>query len=150
VIAGPGGSSNSVEEFDYNNETWCQFHQPSTSIFCTHRSQKSKKTDNLTVFFTHLGSARIKAVCREMMKLTSGVNFIKLVSPIKKLSAHRVWQKNCRSISPTIDSPRKLTTMFPHFWLNFLQDLPNLCAVCQYMLMLFILFSREKSSRVCW
>jgi hypothetical protein len=33
----------------------------------------------LTVFFTLLGSASIKAVCRTLMKLSPGVNFINIL-----------------------------------------------------------------------
>jgi len=47
--------------------------------FYTNRSQKHiKKTDNLTIFFALLGSARIKADFRKLMKLTPGVNFINI------------------------------------------------------------------------
>ncbi len=45
-----------------------------TNIFmpslCLHGAQKRKKIDDLTAFFTLLGSARIKAVCRTLMKLS--------------------------------------------------------------------------------
>jgi len=37
--------------------------------FCARRSQKHKKTAHLTVFFTLLGSAGVKVVCRTLMKL---------------------------------------------------------------------------------
>ncbi len=42
------------------------------SSFHTRRSQKCKKTDDLTVFFALQGSACAKAACRTMMKLTPG------------------------------------------------------------------------------
>ncbi len=45
--------------------TWAQFHQ---HIYAR-RSQKHKKTDDLTVFFTLMGSASVKDVCRTLMKL---------------------------------------------------------------------------------
>jgi len=49
----------------------CQFHQRSTYSFYAHRSQKRKKdTDDLTVFFTLLGSTSAKAVRSTLMKLT--------------------------------------------------------------------------------
>jgi len=35
----------------------------------------AKKTDNLTAFFVHLGSARVKAAHRTLMKLTPGFHF---------------------------------------------------------------------------
>jgi hypothetical protein len=34
--------------------------------------KRAKKTDNLTEFFMLLGSARVKAACRILMKLTPG------------------------------------------------------------------------------
>ena len=51
---------------------WGQFHQHSTSSFYACRSQKRKKLLNLTVFLVLLGSARIKAACRMLVKLTPG------------------------------------------------------------------------------
>ncbi len=42
------------------------------SAFYACRSRKRKKTDDLTVLFTLLGSARVKAVCRTLVKLTPG------------------------------------------------------------------------------
>jgi hypothetical protein len=54
-----------------------------------------------------------------LMKLTPGVNFTKLFSPSEKLPAHCAWQKICLPISPTIDSPKKLTMPFD-FMLKFL------------------------------
>ncbi len=48
-------------------ETRCQFHQHSTYSFYACRSRKHKK---LTVSFTRLGSVRIKAVRRTLMKLS--------------------------------------------------------------------------------
>ncbi len=41
-----------------------------TRSFCAHRSQKRKKTDDLTVFFTLLCSALVKGACKTLMKLT--------------------------------------------------------------------------------
>jgi len=38
-----------------------------------HEDQKRKKTDDLTAFFTLLGSARVKAVRRTLMKLSPGI-----------------------------------------------------------------------------
>jgi len=43
-----------------------------TLSYYARRSRKSKKTDDLTVFFTLLGSVRIKAVRRTLMKLSPG------------------------------------------------------------------------------
>ncbi len=42
------------------NTTRCQFHQRSTSSFCSSRFQNCKKTDNLTVFFVLLGTVCLK------------------------------------------------------------------------------------------
>ena len=54
---------------DLRVQKLCQFHQH--SIFIVHRSQKYKKdTDDLTVFFTLLGSAHAKAAQKMLMKLT--------------------------------------------------------------------------------
>ncbi len=41
-----------------------------TLSFYARRSRKCKNTDNLTVFFTHLGSSRVKVVRRKLMKST--------------------------------------------------------------------------------
>jgi len=41
-----------------------------TQSFCTRRSRKRKKTDNVTVFFTLLGSGSAKASSNTLMKLT--------------------------------------------------------------------------------
>ncbi len=51
-----------------------QFHLRYTYSFYACRSQKRKKivVDNLTVFFTLLGSASVKAVHRTLMKLSPG------------------------------------------------------------------------------
>jgi hypothetical protein len=38
-----------------------------------------KKIENLTVFLTLLGSARVKAVCRRLMKLTAGLYFANIL-----------------------------------------------------------------------
>jgi len=56
-------------------DTRAQFHQRFMNIFYARRSQKCKKIDNLTVIFTHSGSARAKAACKTLMKLSPGVNF---------------------------------------------------------------------------
>ncbi len=61
-------SQENVGEMD----TRGQFHQ---HVY-VHRSQNRKKTDDLTVFFTLLGSARAKAAQKLLMKLTPWVNFI--------------------------------------------------------------------------
>jgi len=61
-----------VGEIDFRD----QFHQRSMSSFYAHRSQKHKKTVNLSVFFAILGSVCVKAACRMLMKLTSDRNSI--------------------------------------------------------------------------
>jgi len=51
--------------------SWVRFHQSFMSSFYESRSQKRKKdTDDLNVFFAHLGSAPIKAARKMLMKLT--------------------------------------------------------------------------------
>jgi len=58
-------------------ETWCWFHQCSTSNFYTCRSQNCKKDcDNLTVFFTLLWSLCEKAVHKMLTKLTPGAYYV--------------------------------------------------------------------------
>jgi len=52
--------------------TWCQFHQHLKPSFFVHRSQKCKMTDDLTVIFALLGSKRVKALGKMLMKLTLG------------------------------------------------------------------------------
>jgi len=44
--------------------------------FCTPKSRKRKKTDNLTVFFMLLGSEHVNSVGRMLMKLTPGKIFL--------------------------------------------------------------------------
>jgi len=44
-----------------------------TQSFYAHRSQKRKTTDDLTVIFVLLGSMRLKAERKTLMKLTPGV-----------------------------------------------------------------------------
>jgi len=53
---------------------WCaNFTNIFTLSFYARRSRKRKNTDNLTVFFTHLGSSRVKAARRKFMKSTPGL-----------------------------------------------------------------------------
>ncbi len=53
-----------------------------SSAFSCADPKGTKKTDNLTVFFALLGSARVKAAHRLLMKWTPGVDFTrKLISP---------------------------------------------------------------------
>ncbi len=67
-----------------SNFTWPlatrpQFHQCSTHSFSDRISRKRKKNQlGQHNIFTHLGSACVKAVCRMLMKLTPGVNFINI------------------------------------------------------------------------
>ncbi len=59
-------------------------------------SQRRKKIDDFTVSFTLLGSARVKAVRRTLMKLTPGDDFINIIytafTPINPKSIKRYWQ----------------------------------------------------------
>ncbi len=49
-----------------------------------------KVTDILTVFFVLLGSARIKAACKILVKLTTGVNFTHIEIQIETSSSQKV------------------------------------------------------------
>jgi len=52
--------------------------------------KSSKKTENLAVFFAHLGSARAKAACRTLMKLTPKVHkHLLFLSHILKITVAR-------------------------------------------------------------
>jgi len=62
---------------------WGQFHQRSTSSFFLKIPKVQKKTDNLTLFFALLGSLRVKAALRTLIKLTLGYhlcNFLRRLS----------------------------------------------------------------------
>jgi len=74
------GQHGTVEEFVmkqqlihihyFSSLTLAQFHQRSTYSFYARSSQKRKKIDNFTVFFTLLSSARVKAAQKTLMKLS--------------------------------------------------------------------------------
>jgi len=66
-----GYQHNFSEPFD-RNYTGVDFTNIFTPSFCTHGAQNYKKTDDLTVHFTLLGSTRVKAVRRTLMKLSPG------------------------------------------------------------------------------
>jgi len=56
---------------DPSPETWVRFHQHLMRTFYIPRSQKSKKnTVYQSVFFAFLESARVKATCKTLVKLT--------------------------------------------------------------------------------
>ncbi len=68
---------------------WCQLHQHFTRSFHARRSQSAKKTDNLSVFFTLLRSACVKAVRKMLMKHThhhDGAQTSDIFLPMKTLS----------------------------------------------------------------
>jgi len=67
-----------------------------------------------------------KRACIMLMKLTPGVDFTKLFSPSKKLLAHSVRAKKCRSISQT--------TKTANFKLKLVHSLPNLFTICQTLI----------------
>jgi len=48
-----------------------------THSFYTHRSQKWKMTDGLTAFFALLGSMRIRAARKMLVKSIPGLHFIR-------------------------------------------------------------------------
>ena len=56
--------------FPMFEETWSQFHQHSTSSFYACRSQRRKKDSQVKLLFALLGSARVKAARRMLVKLT--------------------------------------------------------------------------------
>ena len=62
-----------VGEIDLRSGNWGQFHQHYTNSFYTCRSQKRKKLLELSVFFSLLESACIKAACKMLVKLTPGL-----------------------------------------------------------------------------
>ncbi len=72
-------------------QTRCQLYQRSTSSFYTRRSKKHKNTVKSSVFYTLLGSARVKAVHRTLMKFIPGchqsgwiLHFTGWVNQVKK------------------------------------------------------------------
>ena len=61
--------------------TWGQFHQHVyEQILCLQIPKTQKKLLNLTVFFALLGSARVKAACKMLVKLTPGQQEVQLVT----------------------------------------------------------------------
>ncbi len=79
--------SKNVDEID----TWGQFHKRSTSSFFALRSQRLKKADNLTVFFTLLGSERVRATHRTLIKLTPDLSAVH-----RSNFAHEYCKKPCQ------------------------------------------------------
>jgi len=75
------GQHGTVEEFVmkqqlihihyFSSLTLAQFHQRSTYSFYARSSQKRKKIDNFTVFFTLLSSARVKAAQKNVDEIES-------------------------------------------------------------------------------
>jgi len=59
-----------TDSISQSTTTLSQFHQRFTHSFYARRSQKCKKDWQLDCFFTLLGSARVKAVRRMLMKLS--------------------------------------------------------------------------------
>jgi len=53
-------------------------------------SKSAKKTDNLSVFFAPLGSVRVKAAHKMLVKLTPGVNFTNLLEQSSNVLAQEV------------------------------------------------------------
>ncbi len=49
ILLGLRPSEHELPAGVHPQDYWCQFHQLSTSSFCTHRSQKRKNTNNLSV-----------------------------------------------------------------------------------------------------
>ncbi len=107
------------------------FHQHFTHAFFLQKCflQLFSVTFGLNNFLDKMISSK-KSAWKMLMKLTQGVNSIRLFSTSKKSPAHIACQKIWLSISPTIDSPGKLT-MCHDFMLIFLLNSSNLCAVCQ-------------------
>ena len=69
VFRGPQNYS----KWTVRRKNWLYFTNILMLSFYARRSQKRKKTDDLTPFFTLLGCACIKAVCITLMKLSPGV-----------------------------------------------------------------------------
>jgi len=61
-----------------------------TPSFWTHGAQKRKKTNDLTAFLTLLGSARVKAVHRTLMKLSQGWTTLVLIYSMNSLFLYRM------------------------------------------------------------
>ncbi len=66
---------------------WISFERPGddfTNIFmlsfCARRSRKRKKIDDLTVFFTLLGSVSVKVVRKTLMQFSPGDDFTKILN----------------------------------------------------------------------
>jgi hypothetical protein len=57
------------------NVNLVSIHQHLTSSFYSHISQKRKKIQSSRQFFVLLGSARVKAARRTLMKLTPGLSY---------------------------------------------------------------------------
>jgi len=79
------------EKIAFSENTWLglNFTNIFTLSFYTRRSQKRKKTDDLTVFYTLLCSASVKAVRRTLMKLNpGGCGVDKVSSELFCLSEH--------------------------------------------------------------
>jgi len=55
-----------------------QFHQPTLTALRAQISKEQQRQSSCNSFFALSGSARVKAACRMLMKLTPGVNFINL------------------------------------------------------------------------
>jgi hypothetical protein len=85
------------------SSTSCQFHQRSTRSFCAPRSQKCKKTVNLSVFIVLLGSGHVKASRIMLVKLTPDSCVLKS-NPLLNASTAFQWSRD-----------KKLQHSYPHF-----------------------------------
>ena len=74
-----------------------QFHQHSTSRFTRTDPKSVKKTVKLSSFFPLLGSAGVKAARRMLVKLTPGLNLIKLESTAKSANPLKYSSTTSRS-----------------------------------------------------
>ncbi len=94
-----------------------------------------KKIDNLTVFFTLLGSARVKVVCRMLIKLSPGVNFINMFMH-SFYSCRSIKGKNSMKLSVSfalfgfahVTAARKMLMKSTPGWIHQRRGRPYFCS----------------------
>ena len=91
--------------------TKCQFHQCCTSSFCACRSRKRKNTVKSSVYFYAFGIYKRKTVCRMLMKLSPGVNFINILHEAFTFIGQKA-QKDTKD----------MTVFFYSFWIFALKN----------------------------
>jgi len=109
-----------IAHYDKPNAT--KKHQPGlnftnifTLSFYARRSQKHKKTDNLSVFFTLLGSTHVKAVRRTFMKFSPDVTTTCVMDLDQACTTYGLRAKcGLRKLSIWPTKPK-----FTYIWLDF-------------------------------